>query len=280
MALIVPSACSFAPSIVTRTGNPDVDRRQLFLRQREVDERPAHRVERRHRRSRRQVLADVDGADAEPARERRADRPCARPAPCSAAVSVVAVLSCASISSSCACEMTLPAASICGALRVPRRRGRAAPPPTPAARARRSASSSTSTWPSSRDLPRLEADLADGPRDLVADRDVAQAGDAAHRRHASSPRCPPGRPPIRPPRAAARSPASACPCRSACRSAAPLMPASRPMTTSKPAATSRYRFQRPGVATGPKFKVPPAELLPLFAGSPEGPVGGPARSVS
>ena len=43
---------------------------------------------------------------------------------------------------------------------------------------------------------------------------------------------------------------------------APLMPASRPMTTSKPAATRRYRFQRPCVATGPKFKVPRLSCYP------------------
>ena len=66
------------PSTVTRTSRPTRSSAHLLLRQREVDVDRVERLQRHDRVARVQVLPEVDLADAEHARERRADRACAR----------------------------------------------------------------------------------------------------------------------------------------------------------------------------------------------------------
>ena len=68
MAVIFPSTISPAgASVVTRTGRPRCDLRELLLRQEKVDENRVERLQRDDRVPRIEQLAEIDQADAEAA---------------------------------------------------------------------------------------------------------------------------------------------------------------------------------------------------------------------
>ena len=71
--MIVPGVRRLGSRRATSTFVPTPTRAELLLRQREVDVDAAERVERGHGRSRCEVLAEVDGANAGAAGERRPD---------------------------------------------------------------------------------------------------------------------------------------------------------------------------------------------------------------
>ena len=246
-ALIVPCRACFAPSIVTRTAVPTLTAASSSCGSVKSANVPPIASS---------VVTVVPGVRywptltaRMPSRPRNGARMILRStAARSAAVSVVAVLSCASISSSCEREMTFPSASILERCAVRPASSRRASADAICARST-PASSSTSTWPSRAICPDSNRILLTVPGTSLLTETLRRlemlptAATVVSQFSAFA---------TADPTASGGGPA-ACICFPIAMSEpiwAPLIPTRMATTTSKPATTRRYLFHRPGFATG------------------------------